>query len=144
VVKVKLGTFGAILKFALEIENEAYVFYKSASSLLVDQNLVAMFHELSNRGEKRTKTLERVRRENTTEMILEPIIGLDSGAFTLTTSIPESADDDVLRHLAINIETILQDFYTTSATKVEFLSEAAYAFEILADKNAEAKKHLSS
>jgi rubrerythrin len=144
VVIVELGTFGSILKFALDIETEASEFYRSASGLLVSQNLAAMFHELTNRGEKRVKTLERVRRENMTEMILEPIIGLDSDAYTFISKIPESADDEALRQIAARIETALQKYYSTAAKKIEFLSEAAYAFEILAEKNAEIKNRLSS
>ena len=141
---VELGTFGAILKYALDIENEVSVFYKTAAGLPVNQNLVAMCLELSNRGEKRVKTLERIRRENVTEMILESIVGLNSDDYIITTKIPPSANDKVLKQIAINIETTLQDFYNTAATKIEFLSEAAYAFEILAEKNAETKKRISS
>jgi hypothetical protein len=144
VVKMELGTFGAILKFALDVEDQVSAFYKSAAALPVNRNLGTIFLELSSRGEKRLKTLERIRRENVTEMILESIVGLNSDDYIITTKIPESADDEVLKQLAISIETTLQDFYKTAAIKIEFLSEAAYAFEILAEKNAETKKHISS
>jgi rubrerythrin len=141
---MELGTFGAILKFALDIENQVSTFYKSAAALPVNRNLGTIFLELSSRGEKRLKTLERIRRENVTEMILESIVGLNSDDYMITTKIPESADDNVLKQLAISIETTLQDFYNTAATKIDFLSEAAYAFELLAEKNAETMKRISS
>ena len=126
---MELGTFGSILKFALEQENEAIQFYKSASAHLSNQRLNELFSELVIRGEKRIKTLERVRRENTTEMILEPIVDFDSEKYSIGKAISDSGDEN---------------FYITAAKKIEFLSEAAYAFELLAEKNAETKKRLSS
>jgi hypothetical protein len=144
VAKVELGTFGAILKFALDTEGEVGLFYKSASGSLIDQNLVAMFHELASRGEKRIKTLERVRRENITEMILEPILGFDSDAFSVSTRIPASASDAALKQMAVDIESKLQKLYKTAAIKIDFLSEAAYVFELLSEKNEEAKNRLES
>ena len=141
---MELGTFGSILKFALEQENEAIQFYKSASAHLSNQRLNELFSELVIRGEKRIKTLERVRRENTTEMILEPIVDFDSEKYSIGKAISDSGDDESLRKTATEIETMLENFYITAAKKIEFLSEAAYAFELLAEKNAETKKRLSS
>ncbi|MCK4567084.1 MAG: hypothetical protein KAU48_07225 [Candidatus Thorarchaeota archaeon] len=141
---MELGTFGAIIKFALDIETKIGNFYQSASDIVKDDELVTIFTNLVVRGQKRMKTLERVRRENVTEMILEPIMGFDSDSYSIVTEIPESANDDTLRTLATNIETTLQEFYTTAAIKIDFLIEAAYAFELLAEKNEETIKLFST
>lgn len=143
VSEMELGTFGSILKYAIEIENEVIEFYRKASTTLNDKKTVELFNELANRGEKRIKTLERVRRENTTEMILEPIKDFDSNDYSVNTEIPEDVDDKIIQEVARSIESKLELFYNTASQKIDFLSEAAYAFELLAEKNTEAKKHLS-
>jgi rubrerythrin len=144
VIKMDLGTFGAIMKFALEVENEVTSFYESAKELVEDQELAVLFDSLADRGQKRTKTIERVRRENVTEMILEPITGLDSETYKPVTAIPEDPDDGAIREVAVEIEKNLQSFYAQSALKIDFLSEVAYAFELLAEANEAASERLSS
>ncbi len=134
---MELGTFGAIIKYALDIETEVANFYETSSDIAKNAELESIFADLVVRGQKRKKTLERVRRENVTEMILEPIIGFDSDSYSIVTEISKSVNDDNLRTLAMNIETMLQKFYTTAAVKTDFLIEAAYAFELLAEKNEE-------
>ena len=141
---MELGTFGAIMKFALETENDVTSFYESVKGLAKSEELASLFDGLASRGQKRTKTIERIRRENVTEMILEPITGLDSDTFTPVTTIPESPDDKALQEIAGDIEDSLHAFYTQAAVKVEFLSEVAYAFELLAEANEEASQSLSS
>ncbi|MHA1137132.1 MAG: hypothetical protein ACTSSE_11665 [Candidatus Thorarchaeota archaeon] len=139
-----LGTFGAIMKFALEIEGKVSDFYKEASELAKDDAFVGLLGDLVTRGKKRAKTLERVRRENVTEMILEPIEGLDSDSFEIETTISQDVDDPTIKALASTIETTLKNFYTAAAKKIDFLPEAEYAFELLAEKNEETVKRLET
>ncbi|TFG98616.1 hypothetical protein E4H12_05585 [Candidatus Thorarchaeota archaeon] len=138
-----LGTFGAIIKFALEVEEEVKSFYKKVSELARNDALVRLLGDLVTRGQKRINTLERVRRENVTEMILEPIEGLDSDSFSIKTSDSGDIDDATIKTLASAIETTLQRFYTIAAKKIDFLPEVEYAFELLAEKNESAIKQLS-
>ncbi|MFX1559249.1 MAG: hypothetical protein ACFFBL_01550 [Promethearchaeota archaeon] len=140
---MELGTFGAIMTFALEVEREVAKFYESAKEIVKDQEMANLFGKLANRGQKRVKTVERLRRENVTEMILEAINGLDSDAYAPSTAIPESPDDKTLQEIAVEIETNLGAFYTQAAVKVDFLGEVAYAFELLAEANEEASQSLS-
>ncbi|MFW9975765.1 MAG: hypothetical protein ACFFDQ_10890 [Candidatus Thorarchaeota archaeon] len=140
---MELGTFGAIMTFALEVEHEVTSYYESTKQKVKDQDLANTFESLAARGQKRVKTIERIRRENVTEMILEPISGLYSDTFKPKTSIPETYDDNTLREIAVKIEKILQAFYAQAAVKIEFLSEAAYSFELLAEANEDASRRLS-
>ena len=140
---MELGTFGAIIKFALDIETKIGNFYQTASDLTKDVELGSIFADLVVRGQKRTKTLERVRRENVTEMILEPILEFNSDSYSIVTEISEGINDDNLRVLSRNIESTLLEFYTAAATKIDFLIEAAYAFELLAEKNEETIKRFT-
>jgi rubrerythrin len=139
---VELTTFGAVVKFALDVETEVSRFYESALGATTDPNLKKLLENLLHRGEKRIKTLMRVRRENVTEMILEPIAGLDSEIHKLVTAIPEGADDRIVRETAAALETKIHEFYMHAAAKIDFLSEAAYALELLADANSEAAQSL--
>ncbi len=141
---MELGTFGAIMKFALEIENEVLSFYESASQNARDQNLSGLFGELFSRGQKRIKTLERIRRENVTEMILEPIIGLNSETYKPETTSSEGSDDNTVKRVAVIIEKNLNEFYNQAAVKIDFLSEVAYLFELLAEANEATLQRLSS
>ena len=137
-----LTTFGAVLKFALDIETEVSSFYESAIGVATDPDLGELLESLFHRGQKRVKTLMRVRRENVTEMILEPIAGLDSEVHKPVIAISEGADDRIVRETAAALETKLHKFYMHAAAKIDFLSEAAYAFELLADANSEAAQSL--
>lgn len=140
---MELGTFGVILKFAMEVEQEAINFYESAISQVKDEELLGKFQDLQKRGLKRLKTLERVRRENVTEMILEPIIGFDSENYKPATEIPTGAEERIVQELAVSIEKTLLEFYTQAVVKVDFLSEVAYSFELLAEANEKAIQSLS-
>jgi hypothetical protein len=141
---MELGTFGAIMKFALEIESEVSSFYESVSRNAKDPKLSGLFGELYSRGQKRIKTLERIRRENVTEMILEPIIGFNSETYKPETIVSEGSDDNTIKKAAVVIEKNLNEFYNQAAVKIDFLSEVAYLFELLAEANEAALQRLSS
>jgi len=99
---------------------------------------------LFSRGQKRIKTLERIRRENVTEMILEPIIGLNSETYKPETTSSEGSDDNTVKRVAVIIEKNLNEFYNQAAVKIDFLSEVAYLFELLAEANEATLQRLSS
>jgi rubrerythrin len=139
VISLELGTFGAVLKYAMEIELKVHEFYEAASAVAKDSEMANQFQELHKRGKKRLTTLERVRRENVTEMILEPIVGLDSDEYKIETDV----DETKLVGTALSVEKTLHGFYSNAATKIEFLIEASYAFELLAEANERAIESLS-
>lgn len=130
-----LGTFGAVMKFAMELESIATGFYKSAFSKTTDVDLGSLLEKLGIRSTKRNKILERVRRENVTEMILESIANLDSDSYTMKTDIPENPDIKSLLGICIGVEENRFKFFTQSSAKIGFLIEAADTFERLADEN---------
>ena len=127
------------MKYAMDIEMVVHEFYKAASDIAKDSKLSNQFNDLQKRGKKRFTTLERVRRENVTEMILEPIVGLDSDDYKIETEIEEAK----LVETALSVEKTLHRFYSNAASKIEFLIEASYAFELLAEANERAIESLS-
>ncbi|MHA1909490.1 MAG: hypothetical protein ACW98Y_19485 [Candidatus Thorarchaeota archaeon] len=123
------------MKFALNLETQTMGFYENASKLVNGAERKQVFISLKDGCAKRIKTLERIRRENVTEMILEPIKGLDSDSYSLKLEIPESPDDDTITELAKTIEETRKHFYEKGSLKIDFLIEAATAFDRLADEN---------
>jgi hypothetical protein len=123
------------MKFALELEAQTLGFYENASELVSVDERKQIFLALKDGCAKRIKTLERIRRENVTEMILEPIKGLDNELYTLNLDISESLDDASITASAKAIEETRKHFYEKGSLKIEFLIEAATAFDRLADEN---------
>ena len=74
---MELGTFGAILRFAMDLEQQAAGFYEGAAG----GELEEIFGELAGGSRKRLSRLERARREMVMEMILESITGLDGDTY---------------------------------------------------------------
>ncbi|MBL8131598.1 MAG: hypothetical protein JNL42_07045 [Anaerolineae bacterium] len=67
-----LNSFGAIFAFAIDLEAKLRDYYQTAGSA-----------DSAGACEKRRANLERVRRENVTEIKLEPIEGLNEADFVL-------------------------------------------------------------
>ena len=132
-----LGTFGAIMKFALQMEDDSHSFYKSAVDGISSDEIRTAFESLMKRATKRRELLERVRRENVTEMILEPIRGLESNDYRVETEVQSDMDDKGLCERALANEEKRHRFYGDAGGKIEFLIEAADAFERLVDENEE-------
>ena len=132
-----LGTFGAVMKFALQLEMDSHTFYESAIDGLTNDEIRTTFESLMQRTTKRHDLLERVRRENVTEMILEPISGLEIDEYIVVTECKSDIDDRERCELAIANEEKNQKFYVDAGAKIEFLIKAADAFERLADENEE-------
>ena len=80
---MELGTLGSILKYAINLETILINFSKDVVNNSQEQNIISLFQDLSKKHEKIVKRLKRVRRENTTEMILEPIIDFESDDYLL-------------------------------------------------------------
>jgi rubrerythrin len=141
-IQVELGTFGAIIKFALDIENAASAFYESAIKIITNQTLTDLFEKFYQRKQKRIQLLTRVRRENITETILEHITGLTSDDYELIPPPSSDIGEQELCHLAVKMEGIALEFYNVAAIKIGFLYEAADAFERLSEENNENKEKL--
>jgi hypothetical protein len=95
-----LNTFGAILTFAIELEDRIAAFYR-------DAGLAARASAAVDRGLK----LERVRRENVLEITLEPIEGLDEDDYPINLGDKSIAGQAALERAA-------SQFYQDVAPKI--------------------------
>lgn len=114
-----LNTFGAIMTFAIEMETQIRDYYQSAGEATRAAD-----------ADKRRLNFERVRRENVTEIKLEPIDGLSETDYALNLSDTSAAGQKA-------VEATAARFYTDTAPKIN-VREAQRALE------RAAKQHLQN
>ncbi|MBN1485146.1 MAG: hypothetical protein JXA37_10515 [Chloroflexia bacterium] len=127
-----LGTFGAILGFALEIEAQAAALYESEAGADSSE----LFQELARQTRKRQGRLERARREGVQEMILEPIQGLDRADYGL--ELPAGAGP---LQQALALEERAVRFYRAAASNMP-LRGVARLLQRLAEESAQRRAAL--
>jgi hypothetical protein len=120
---MQLGTFGAIMTFAMQLEEQGVTFYGVERRSLPEETRA----ELLRGSRKRLKRLERAKREGVAEMILEPISGLEDSAYQAEES------DDALQ-TALRFETVCGRYYREAAEKLPIL-EISRLFERMAEEN---------
>ena len=109
---MELATFGAIMGFAIELEKQTALFYKTAARGALEETFINLAEDAS----KRAVGMERARREGITEMILEPITGIDSDAYRVELS-TEAHETEWLKQ-AIALEETSHRFYLDAADRI--------------------------
>lgn len=133
---MELGTFGAILGFAIELEQRAASFYAQAAR----GDLADLFAEMERGSRKRIERLERARREGVAEMILESIRGLDSESFAI--ELDPSAETPNLLKQAQKLEETCARFYQNASTKLP-IREVVRLFQRFVEENQQRLDALS-
>ncbi len=133
---MELGTFGAILSFAIELEQQAMRFYKQSAQ----GDFTDLFAELEKGSRKRVERLERARREGVAEMILEPITGLKSEDFSI--ELDPNATPQVLLKQAQALEQTCARFYQEASSKLP-IREVVRLLQRLANENQQRLEALS-
>lgn len=105
-----LNTFGAILSYAVELEERLAVYYQAAG------NSVRAADSASQ-----SKKMARVRQENVVEIALEPIEGLSENDYALKLEDTSAAGQQA-------VEQIVARFYADVAPKIN-VREARKALE---------------
>lgn len=134
---MELGTLGSILKYAQKLENTLITYSKGVISNSKELKTVEMFQDLIKKHERILKRLKRVRHENTTEMILEPIKDFNSDEYSLEQHTQQVYSEENILQTMINIQTVIKDFYFIAAEKVSFIAEVSSFLEDLAEKHQE-------
>jgi len=130
-----LATFGAILSYAMEFEEQAAAFYAAAASGALEET----FNDLGKSSRKRANRMERTRREGVSEMILEPIMGLNGDDYGVELS--ADASEPVLLEQAIGLEATSVRFYQDAAAKLP-IREVVRTFSRMAEENTKRKNRL--
>ncbi|MBM5804738.1 MAG: hypothetical protein FJZ49_01480 [Candidatus Verstraetearchaeota archaeon] len=115
---MQLGTFGAILKYAIEIEDAASLYYDELVKKASEGSKTSI-SELSNASKKNKQALERTRRMEMQEMILEAISGIDTVNYDAKFDVPADFKAGLMN--AVEIEKKATAFYSDSSKKLGFL-----------------------
>jgi rubrerythrin len=127
---MNLSTFSAILTFALDTEDRSIAFLEK---LIVRKDCLVVgpaLEEIVQVKKKHRRTLETIRRENITEMILEPVRNLK------TVDFPSEIPQKEVKTLADGIQAVLaaekmaSRFLLTASEKLN-LAEVAKALKKL-------------
>lgn len=113
-----LNSFGSILSYAIDLESRIRDYYQAAGSA-----------SRAADADKRRLNLERVRRENVTEIKLEPIEGLNQADYALKL-------DDTSPGGQRAVEAAAARFYADVAPKIN-VREAQRALERCARQHGE-------
>ncbi|MDI9643600.1 MAG: hypothetical protein QFX35_00075 [Candidatus Verstraetearchaeota archaeon] len=138
---MQLGTFGAILKFASELEDAAANFYEEAAKRASSERQ-KLFSELSNASKKNKQMIDRTRRMEMQEMILEAITGIDSDNYKTDKDV--APDESANLRKAVEIESKAKKFYEDSMEKLGFLPNVKKTFAKLASEKQDRLNKLKS
>lgn len=130
---MSLGTFGAIMGFAAEVVGQTEGAYKTLVQKAKNPVLREILQSLLNEAGKNHSLMEQTRRENVTEMILEPIAGLNHEDYRIDLKLPDSAEDVDLLKTALVLEEREKKFFHDASSKLP-LPEAARIFRKITQK----------
>ena len=123
---MQLGTFGAILKYAIDIEGSASIFYDELAKV-APEGAKAGICEMANASRKNKQTLEKTRRMEMQEMILEAITGIDTSNYEAKLEVPSNFKAGLTQ--AQEIERKASAFYADASKKLGFLPNANRTLE---------------
>lgn len=130
-----LTNFGAVLNFAEEMEAADAAFYKAAAEARTG-DLHRRLARLAEEAAQHAALIQRTRRENVTEMILEPIAGLFRSEFLERPGAdPEQMDAPTVMAAVRRLERRSVRYYTEAAARLGSLPEVVRALKQLAKKH---------
>jgi rubrerythrin len=129
-----LTNFGAILNFAEKVEQEDMEFYRQASSSAAAEPYRLLFEMFFREGKKNISLVQRTRRENVTEMILEPIRDFVRERYQEPVVDVEGMDLPAILSSADAVENRAIRYYSDAAEKISALPEVSRALKTLAKK----------
>ena len=136
-----LENFGSILGFAETLEKEDLEFYQTAAQQSEAGGNKALFESLAREASKNIKTIERTRRENVTEMILEPIRDFTRDEFCESFEKTDIMSGSIMVETARCREARARRYYAEAAEKIKALPEVSRALKRL---GKERQKHLDT
>ena len=131
-----LTTFGAIMGFAAEITGQTGEIYKTLAQKAKGPTLREVLQVLSAEEGKSHSLMEKTRRENVTEMILEPITGLRQEDYGIALKAGDRMEDADLIRAALILEEREKRFFNDVSVKVP-LPEVARIFRKMVQKKQE-------
>lgn len=132
-----LINFGSILSFAEELEKLDLAFYGDAVLNEKCSMYSALFSDFATQAQSNIKNIQRIRRENITEMILENIEGFTRAPYCLECGQVAEMDAAEALDTARRLEERSVKYYTAAAERLKAQSEVARALRMIGQKHAE-------
>ena len=130
-----LENFGSILNFAEELELQDEEFYTAAAGNPACADHKALFEQFAADAGKNVKNIQRTRRENVTEMILEPIKDFVRAPFCEECEGAAMMSASEVLEAARTLEDRAERYYTEAAAKIKALPEVARALKTVGKKH---------
>ena len=134
-----LINFGSIMSFAEELEKQDEAFYAAASDNPAFAEHKDLFEQFLKNARKNIKNVQRVRRENVTEMILEKINDFTRAPYCEEVNPAEAKDISEILESARCLENRAIRYYTDAAVKMKALAEVSRELKTIGKKH---KAHL--
>jgi len=131
-----LNNFGSICNFAEAMEKLIMTFYESAAANPACTDAADRYRQFARNSRKHIQTLQRTRRENVTEMILEPIQDFYRAPYALEYADPAGRTPEEIRADARRIEETAEAFYQAAMEKIRALPEVARALKTIGKKHS--------
>ena len=131
-----LENFGSILNFAEEIENQDQQFYTLVARNPACAHYKETFEQFAADAQKNVKTVQRTRRENVTEMILEPIKNFSRAPFCEQCEAADSMSSADALAATRRLEERAERYYSEAAAKISALPEVARALKTIGKKHS--------
>ena len=135
-----MTNLGAILSFAVEMEEKDIAFYESLAGSASLGGHAELFGTFAADEKQNLKTILRARREHVTEMILEPIAGFSREPFVCHRGESSRMSADEALAAAEAAEKNAVAFLQQAAGKLGALPEAALVLKSVSKRRS---KHLS-
>jgi rubrerythrin len=139
-----LENFGSILNFAEELENQDQLFYETVAANPGCAEHREMFEQFALDAKKNVKTAQRTRRENVTEMILEPISGFTRAPFCEECAEAGSMSVEEALATANRLVKRAERYYTEAAVKIKKQPEVARALKTICKKHTAHRERLAA
>jgi len=139
-----LINFGSVLSFAEELEKQDEAFYAAAAANEAFSEHKDLFGQFFKDAGKNIKNAQRARRENVTEMILEPIKNFTRAPFCEEINPAEAKTIAEILDAARCLEKRAERYYTEAAIKIKALSEVSRVLKTIGKKHTAHLKKLDT
>jgi rubrerythrin len=131
-----LENFGSILNFAEDLERQDMTFYNAAAANPACADYKDMFERFAADAKKNIAAVQRTRRENVTEMILEAIKDFSGEPFWAECEGAGQMSAAEALDSARKLEDRVERYYAQAAEKIRALPEVARALKTIAKKHS--------
>ena len=129
-----LENFGSILNFAEELESRDQTFFEVVAANPACTEYKEIFEQFAADAKKNVKTAQRTRRENVTEMILEPVKDFIRAPFCEECQGADAMSATEALETARRLEDRAERYYTQAAEKIKAQPEVARALKLIGKK----------